>query len=140
MTADKYPQSSASALVLLDLGKSKPWAEQTLLIYLSKPAAQRNILLQALHADATAMNSNFNAYPQDVLKAESFTDVLANVANDWIPQDPSSTWGGSFMVGGDWNFSTKDQEQNGMSQGQSCLPDTSSNNSAEKAKGVQVGF
>ena len=94
--------------------------------------------LQALQADAAPISSNYHAYPQDVLKAESFTDVLANVANDWMPQDPSNTWGGSFMVGGDWNFSTREQEQNGMSQGQNCLPDTSSNNSAEKVKGVQV--
>ena len=84
------------------------------------------------------MNNTYNAYAPDVLKAESFTDVLANVANDWMPQDPSNTWGGSFMVGGDWNFSAREQEHNGVSQGQTCLPDTSSNNSAEKAKGGQV--
>lgn len=93
------------------------------------------------------MNSGLNSYSQDVLKAESFTDVLANVANlsnvpnDWTPQDPSSTWGASFMVGGDWNFSAREQDKAARAtQSRPCLPESSSNNSLEKGKGVQVSL
>lgn len=98
-----------------------------------------------MNAEATTTNNAYSGgVSHDMLKAESFTDVLANVATDWIPQDAANMWGGSFMVGGDWNFGARDNlrssipQPNGSLPRSTDLPDTSSNNSAEKGRGFQV--
>ena len=95
--------------------------------------------MQSLGASAAPMNSSLDGLAQDVLKAQTFTDVLANVASEWPAQETSSPWGGSFMIGGQWNFSSREQAgQDAQPLKGSCLPDSSSNNSLERGNSHKV--